>query len=99
MVSQAEWLAKEVKTTEVSVALPNEFMRCCAQMGELAKQAMDQQTVSSCKRDDPTVRFLPYVQLLIDWRAVSANPAKRSWRQTARMDSIEAMARNTFDIS
>ncbi len=49
-------------------------------------------------RDDPAVRFLPYVQLLNDWRAVPTVVARRSWRQAARMDKILALAQNAFDL-
>ena len=49
-------------------------------------------------RNDPSVRFVPYVQLLNDWRLIPPNPAKRSWRQTARMERIEALARSAFDL-
>lgn len=171
MVNQAERLANEVKDHDVAVALPEEFVRCCGQIKDLAMQAMDQQTVSSCKhgdfnlrnillgpegetgldfkpastapvgfdiarllldyaelfqpvkdvprgailsdktldaffkgydvvtRDDPAVRFLPYVQLLTDWRAVPVNPSNRSWRQAARMENITALVRNAFDLA
>ena len=47
-------------------------------------------------RDDPAVAFLPYVQLLNDWRLIPPNPARRSWRQIARMARIELLARNAF---
>lgn len=47
-------------------------------------------------RDDPAVRFLPHVQLLNDWRLIPPDSARRSWRQRARMDRIEALARNGF---
>ena len=47
-------------------------------------------------RDDPAVQFVPYVQLLNDWRMIPPNPARRSWRQIARMARIEMLARNAF---
>ena len=45
---------------------------------------------------DPAVRFLPFVQLLNDWRLVPADTSKRSWRQAARMDTIAALAKNAL---
>ena len=47
--------------------------------------------------DDPSVRFVPYVQLLNDWRLIPPDPQRRSWRQTARMTAIERLARNGFE--
>lgn len=44
-------------------------------------------------RDDPSVRFVPFVQLLNDWRLIPPDPARRSWRQVARMDRIADLAR------
>lgn len=49
-------------------------------------------------RDDPAVRFIPFVQLLNDWRLIPPNPTRRSWRQVARMNMIETLARNAFDL-
>lgn len=171
MVNQADRMAKSVAAGEISVVLPEQFMCCCARIPDLATQALDQQTVSSCKhgdfnlrnillgpdgdtgldfkpastapvgfdiarllmdyaelfqpikdvargavlsektldaffkdygvvtRDDPAVRFLPYVQLLNDWRAVPVNRSQRSWRQTARLKMITALASNAFDLT
>ncbi|GGX39733.1 hypothetical protein GCM10007385_03620 [Tateyamaria omphalii] len=45
-------------------------------------------------RDDPAVRFLPYVQLLNDWRAIPVDPDNRSWRQSIRLENITALARS-----
>ncbi|MEO9683391.1 MAG: phosphotransferase [Tateyamaria sp.] len=50
-------------------------------------------------RDDPSVRFVPFVQLLNDWRLIPTNPMLRSWRQVARMEAIEALARNAFGFT
>ncbi|WP_299152618.1 aminoglycoside phosphotransferase family protein [uncultured Tateyamaria sp.] len=47
-------------------------------------------------RDDPGVRFLPYVQLLTDWRTVPADVDKRSWRQDRRMAAIARLADVAF---
>ena len=49
-------------------------------------------------RDDPSVRFIPFVQLLNDWRLIPPDPSRRSWRQAARMTAIEALARNGFAL-
>ncbi|WP_189799474.1 phosphotransferase [Tateyamaria sp. syn59] len=46
--------------------------------------------------DDPAVRFLPYVQLLNDWKAIPSDPQERSWRQRARMANISALATTAF---
>ncbi|WP_299728439.1 aminoglycoside phosphotransferase family protein [uncultured Tateyamaria sp.] len=51
------------------------------------------------ERDDPAVRFLPFVQLLNDWRLIPPNKTRRSWRQAARMDRIEALARTAFALN
>lgn len=50
-------------------------------------------------RDDPSVRFVPYVQILNDWRLIPPDPAKRSWRQAARMDRIASLARTAFALN
>ncbi|WP_299281464.1 phosphotransferase [uncultured Tateyamaria sp.] len=47
-------------------------------------------------RDDPGVRFLPYVQLLTDWRTVPADADQRSWRQDQRMAAIARLADVAF---
>lgn len=44
--------------------------------------------------DDPAVRFLPFVQVLNDWRLIPVAPSKQSWRQKARMTGIRALAQN-----
>lgn len=49
-------------------------------------------------RDDPAVTFLPFVQLLNDWRLIPSDPARRSWRQTARYKAITALAQNGFGV-
>lgn len=49
-------------------------------------------------RNDPAVRFVPFVQLLNDWRLVPANAARRSWRQSVRMDRIETLAHTAFQL-
>lgn len=49
-------------------------------------------------RNDPAVRFVPFVQLLNDWRLIPPDPAQRSWRQVARMTAIETLARNAFGL-
>ena len=170
MVAEVERRRTSIAEGEISVALPDLYVRCCAEINELAKQVVNQQTVSSCKhgdfnlrnillgpdgetgldfkpastapvgfdiarllmdyaelfqplkdvpvgavlsddtldaffkgydvvgREDPTVRFLPYVQLLTDWRAIPPDPDRGSWRQVARMEAIEALARKAFDL-
>lgn len=50
-------------------------------------------------KDDPAVRFLPFVQLLNDWRLIPADAVRRSWRQSARLDAIIGLARNTLIIT
>lgn len=50
------------------------------------------------KRDDPAVTFIPYVQLLNDWRLIPARANKRSWRQKARYDAITRLAQNGFGV-
>lgn len=47
-------------------------------------------------RDDPAVRFVPFVQLLNDWRLIPVDPSQRSWRQAARMKTIKMLARYAF---
>ena len=49
-------------------------------------------------RDDPAVTFLPFVQLLNDWRLIPSDPARRSWRQTERYKAITALAQNGFGV-
>ena len=49
-------------------------------------------------QNDPAVRFVPFVQLLNDWRLIPPHAARRSWRQSARMDMIETLARNAFQL-
>jgi hypothetical protein len=51
------------------------------------------------RRDDPAVTFVPYVQVLNDWRLIPPQPAKRSWRQKARYKVITVLARNGFDVT
>ncbi len=48
------------------------------------------------KRNDPGVTFLPFVQLLNDWRQIPTLPARRSWRQKARYEGITVLAQNGF---
>ena len=48
--------------------------------------------------DDPAVRFLPYVQLLNDWRTIPADLSKRSWRQRLRMENILMLSQSAFDV-
>lgn len=50
-------------------------------------------------RDDPAVRFLPFVQLLNDWRLIPVDPGRRSWRQAARYKAITDLARNGFGVA
>mmetsp|Transcript_18030 Transcript_18030/g.27517 ORF Transcript_18030/g.27517 Transcript_18030/m.27517 type:complete len:324 (-) Transcript_18030:3002-3973(-) len=51
------------------------------------------------RRSDPAVMFLPYVQLLNDWRLIPVMAAKRSWRQKARYDAITRLAQHGFDVT
>lgn len=164
MVRHAARMREAVLDQSMTVALPDLFAACCAQIPNIAGACEGQQTISATKhgdlnlrnlmlgpdgetgldfkppssapvgfdiarllmdyaelfqpdgdgllsdetmdaffdgyrfvgRDDPSVRFVPYVQLLNDWRLIPAIPAKRSWRQTARMQRIEALARSAF---
>ena len=50
------------------------------------------------RHDDPSVRFVPFVQLLNDWRLIPPAAGKRSWRQRARFDGIVALAQNAFGL-
>ncbi len=45
-------------------------------------------------KNDPAVRFVPFVQLLNDWRLIPFDANRRSWRQKIRLDSIIFLARN-----
>lgn len=49
-------------------------------------------------RNDPAVTFLPFVQLLNDWRLIPPDPAGRSWRQKARYKAITVLAQNGFTV-
>ncbi|WP_299619224.1 phosphotransferase [uncultured Tateyamaria sp.] len=49
-------------------------------------------------RDDPAVRFLPFVQLLNDWRLIPPDPSQRSWRQKTRYEAIIRLAQNGFGV-
>lgn len=51
---------------------------------------------SMVSEDDPAVQFLPYIQLLNDWRLIPVGAAQRSWRQSARFDAIVALVRNAM---
>lgn len=50
-------------------------------------------------RDDPAVCFLPFVQLLNDWRLIPVDPGRRSWRQAARYQAITELARTGFGVA
>lgn len=50
-------------------------------------------------RDDPAVGFLPFTQLLNDWRSIPVEAHQRSWRQAARYKTIVALARNGFGVT
>jgi len=45
-------------------------------------------------KNDPAVRFVPFVQLLNDWRLIPFDPTRRSWRQKIRLDRVVFLARN-----
>lgn len=47
---------------------------------------------------DPSVRFLTWVQFLTDWRAIPADPERQSLRQMQRLARITAMARRAFAV-
>ena len=49
-------------------------------------------------KNDPGVAFLPFTQLLNDWRIIPSDPNRRSWRQNARYHGIVALVSSGFGI-
>jgi len=48
--------------------------------------------------DDPSVGFLPFVQILNDWRLIPSKSEERSFRQSRRLAAIKRLAEKGFMI-